>query len=70
MNAQELATQATQSTANYRHVLSEALCHKLELGFVALWLDNQDETVQANAAITACKAIAQLRQSFNSKSNS
>ena len=69
MNAEELVRQDSLSTAPYGQVLNGEICHKLELAFVAIWLDCQDESVQAQAAITACKAISQLRHAFNNKSN-
>jgi hypothetical protein len=61
MNAAELAKQAALSTCRYVGVLSDDLCHKLELSYIAQWLDDQTVSVRAAAANTACKAIEQLR---------
>ena len=61
MNAAQLSKQAALSTAPYVKILTHELCHKLELAHVAQWLDNQDVSVRAAAANTACESIDQLR---------
>jgi hypothetical protein len=61
MNAIELAKAAQQDAQQYASVLSSALVRKVELAYIAQWLDAQDLSVRARAATTACSAIDFLR---------
>lgn len=66
MNATELSKKAALSTAPYAGALSDQVCHKLELAYVAQWLAIQDDDVGAAAAFrTARAAIAELRAVYN-----
>lgn len=61
MNAVTLAQAAQQDAKQYAAVLSPALVRKLELAYIALWLDAQDLSIRAKAATTACSAMDFLR---------
>lgn len=61
MNSIELAKAAQQDAKQYAAVLSAALVRKVELAYIAQWLDAQDLSVRAKAATTACSAIEVLR---------
>lgn len=61
MNQVDLARQARADAAKFSGILAGDLVHKLELAYIALWLDLQDHSVRENAANTACGAIEFLR---------
>lgn len=61
MNAIELAKAAQQDAKQHAAVLSAALVRKVELAYIAQWLDKQDLSIRAKAATTACSAIDFLR---------
>lgn len=61
MNCIELAKAAQADAKPYAGILSAALVRKIELAYIAQWLDQQDLSVRAKAATTACSAIEFLR---------
>jgi hypothetical protein len=61
MNAVELARAAQKDAQAYAAVLSSALVRKVELAYIAQWLDAQDLSIRSRAATTACSAIDFLR---------
>jgi hypothetical protein len=61
MNAKDLAKKASSSTTPYIDVLSDKVCHQLELAFVAQWLHNQHEGCRGESAVIACEAISTLQ---------
>jgi hypothetical protein len=61
MNCVDLARAAQTDARQYAGVLSPALVRKVELAYIAQWLDAQDLSVRARAATTACSAIEFLR---------
>lgn len=61
MNCVELAKAAQQEARRYAGVLSSELIRKVELAYIAQWLENQDLSIRAKAATKACSAIEFLR---------
>jgi hypothetical protein len=61
MNAVDLAKAAQQDAKQYAGMFAPAVVRKLELAYIAQWLDMQDLSVRAKAATTACSAIDFLR---------
>ena len=57
MNCIELAKAAQTDAKQYASVLSAELVRKVELAYIAQWLDSQDLSCRAKAATTACSAI-------------
>lgn len=65
MTAQQLALNAAKSTAPYIGILTTAVCHQLELAFVAQWIAGQDESIPATSVLaTANAAMDTLRAQF------
>lgn len=57
-----LAMQAQFEANKMSHgLLARHIVNQLALGHIALWLDQQDESIRSNAAHTACEAMWILR---------
>lgn len=62
MDAEKLAANArAQAELDSGGRLARWMVAKLEMAHVAWWLDQQDESVRAKAADTACEAMSMLR---------
>jgi hypothetical protein len=61
MNAQQLAQAARADAKQYAGVFSDEIVRKLELAYVAQWLDMQDVGHLTEAGRTAYNAIDSLR---------
>lgn len=62
MDAKTLAIQARLEAEKVSNgIVARCIVAKLELAHVAWWLDQQDESVRAKAADTACEAMHLLR---------
>lgn len=66
MNAKQLAIAAEKSIGGgYRDLLSDDVCLKIGMAFIAQWLFGNDESCRASAATTACEAIEILRDMWS-----
>ncbi len=66
MNAKQLAVAADKSIAGVlRDYLSDDVCLKIGLAYIAQWLYGNDESCRAAAATTACEAIEILRDMWS-----
>ncbi len=62
MNARQLAAAADKSiNGGLRDYLSDDVCRKIGMAFIAQWLSDNDESCRVSAAHTACGAIEILK---------
>jgi hypothetical protein len=61
MDAKQLAVAADKECIGLRSHLSEDVCIKIGMAYIAQWLYGNDESCRAAAATTACEAIEILR---------
>ena len=62
MNAKQLAVAADKSIkGGLRDFLSDDVCLKIGMAYIAQWLSDNDESCRASAANTACEAIEILK---------
>ena len=61
MDAQTLADRARAEAALFDCHFHKRIVSQLALAHVAWWLDQQDESIRAKAADTACEAMRLLR---------
>ena len=66
MNAKQLAIAAEKSIGGgYRELLSDDVCLKIGMAYIAQWLYGNDESCRPAAANTACEAIEILREMWS-----
>jgi len=68
MNAKQVAIAAEKSISGGCHdLLSDDVCLKIGMAYIAQWLYGNDESCREAAANTACEAIEILREMWRTE---